>query len=154
MYLYEIKNFFVRNKVSKKHVYVVPCDMLPINRKLVLPTFIVCNLSPSNHQGSHWSAIYIDKNSNGTFFDSYGCELKVEDIVKFLKVKCKSIKFSKMQLQPNHSKLCGAYSCMFLIHVMNGGNLENFLAKFSLNFILNDKLIQRMFNRWNVEMNQ
>ena len=50
---------------------VFPSDVLPISIKQY-PACFIANVDKSNMPGSHWIAIYIDKDKQGTFFDSYG----------------------------------------------------------------------------------
>ena len=52
-------------------VDVYAADHVP---KILSPTpiAIVTNLDTSNKPGSHWIAIYIDRNGYGIYFDSYG----------------------------------------------------------------------------------
>lgn len=38
----------------------------------VYPTVLVANLDPDTKPGSHWVAVYFDKNGVADYFDSYG----------------------------------------------------------------------------------
>lgn len=142
MYQYELAAFLKR-RIPNQHVYVVPSDLLP--RQFALPAGFIVNLSPSDHGGSHWIAIFINAYGHGTYFCSFGMKPKVKTIQDFLRMHCKTVQINKQQLQATHSKYCGEYAAMFLISSFNGLGLSRFLQQFSTNLILNDMLIRKMF---------
>lgn len=144
MYQYELASFLNR-KLPSHHIFVGPCDQLP--SQFSLPAGFVINLSPGNHSGTHWVAIYINECGHGTYFCSFAMLPRVRHIQHFIRAHCKTIKYNGMQLQSQHSVFCGEYAAMFLIHSFNGLGLTHFQKYFSTNLILNDLLIRKMFSR-------
>lgn len=144
MFLYELSEFLLK-KILSKNIFVVPCDQLPA--KFSLPAGLIVNLSKSNHPGSHWVAIYIDKDGNATYFCSFGMKPKVKAIQNFLKLKTKSVRYNHVQLQKVSSPYCGQYAAVFLFYAFQNVKLETFLKHFSPNLSLNDNLILKMFDR-------
>lgn len=144
MYQFELIAF-LNQKLGNHLFYVVPSDLLP--SRFSLPAGFIVNLSPSNHGGSHWVAIYIDENGHGTYFDSFAMKPRVKTIQLFLRTHCKTLTLNRTQLQSQHSTVCGEYAAMFLLHSFNGLGLRRFLKLFSTNLILNDMLIGKMYAR-------
>lgn len=142
MFHYELVEFLSK-KLPNGNIYVTPSDLLP--KKFTLPAGFIVNLSPSDHGGSHWIAIFIDEEGEGTYFCSFAMRPKVRSIQYFLRMHCKKVHYNNMQLQAMKSTFCGQYSAMFLIHAFNGLGLSEYLKQFSTNLILNDMLIRKMF---------
>lgn len=145
MYTAEIVKFF-EDKGLSRVVQVVASDCLP--KKMKNNTALVINLSPSTDSGSHWIAIYRDALANLSYFCSFGTRSNVPSIDKFIRLNCKSIRFSDKCLQALQAKTCGEYVCVFLAHVLlYDADMNGFLKMFSQNPILNDLLIEKMFVR-------
>jgi len=57
--------------IIRRHVRgfdgVYSSDTLPDNPKL-----LVANTQPSDQDGEHWISIYVDRNGDGKYFDSFG----------------------------------------------------------------------------------
>lgn len=66
---------------------VFPCDELPKN--FTLPAAFVINLSKHNSRGSHWVGLFIDKQRNAEYFDSFGFQPNQSEIIQFIKLKSK-----------------------------------------------------------------
>lgn len=144
MYQYEL-SLFLKKKLPNKSIYVVPSDLFPT--QILLPAGFIVNLSPSDHEGSHWIGIYIDEYGNGVYFCSFAMKPSVKSIQLFLHMHCKTITYNTMQLQATNSKYCGEYAAMFLINAFKGLGLSEYLKVFSTNLIFNDMLIRKMFAR-------
>ncbi len=136
---------FLRRKLADRQVYVMPSDILP--ERFSLPAGFIVNLSSSNQPGTHWVAIYINECGEGTYFCSFAMKPQEKNIQNFLRMHCKTIEYNSMQLQSQHSDLCGHYAAIFLMHAFNGLGLTHFQKFFSTNLILNDLLIRKMFTR-------
>lgn len=139
---------FLKKKISSKNIYVVPCDYLP--SKFGLPAGFIVNLESSKYSGSHWIAIFIDAKGNASYFCSFGLPLKVKAIQTFLKRFAKSTEYSKQTLQTSRSELCGNYAALYLLYRFKNErlSLSRFLSQFSTNLVLNDRLIRRLFRRF------
>ena len=59
----------IRRFCRDKFQGVYSCDTLPPK-----PELLVCNTDPHDKPGTHWIAIYVDKNGRGEYFDSFGME--------------------------------------------------------------------------------
>lgn len=137
---------FLNRKLCNRRVYVVASDRLPT--KFSLPAGFIINLSPSNHPGTHWVALYIDERGDGTYLCSFAMLPRVRTIQNFIRFHCKTIEYNRMQLQSPQSAFCGHYAAIFLIHMFKGLGLRHFQKQFSTNLILNDLLVRRMFLRF------
>jgi hypothetical protein len=124
---------------------VFASDKLPRKRLRKTPSAFIVNLSPSNEIGSHWISIYIDENKHGYYFDSYGLQPNVDDIVKFLEIQCKSYHWSTREIQATNSTVCGAYAVCYIIFRMQSNNnrIRDFQDFFCGNPFINDLCIQR-----------
>lgn len=138
-----IISFF--DRYSHKGVFqgVFPCDMLP--KKITLPCALIINLSKSNHAGSHWVSLYINKDKYAEFLCSFGFRVRNFYIENFVKKHCKKISYNKIQLQHLSSNYCGLYAIIFIIYKMQGGRLQDFCKKFSLNCLINDIYIHKQY---------
>ena len=81
----------------------------------------VLNLENSNEDGSHWTALYNDKNENfSEYFDSYGMKPPLE-VVRFVKRNFrKPIYYNDNQLQQDESKNCGYFCKYYIINRSSG----------------------------------
>ena len=56
-------------KLSFKGVYAI--DEMKLIKTVSYPSSFVINLDPSCKPGSHWVAVYFDRNGVGEYFDSF-----------------------------------------------------------------------------------
>ena len=56
-------------KLSFKGVYAI--DEMKLINTVPYPSSFVINLDPSYKPGSHWVAVYFDRNGEGEYFDSF-----------------------------------------------------------------------------------
>lgn len=132
---------------KKSYTYgVYPSDKLPSAVKK--PSIIVCNIDPSYKPGSHWIAIYISKNNEIEYFDSYGMSPKNIYIKSFLNKLSKKFIYNNYRLQSDFSTLCGNYCCVYLYFKTKNKSLQDFLKYFTKHkyLHLNDKKILKQFN--------
>ena len=139
-----INEFIIAHQ--KKNIFkgVYPCDRLP--SKFTLPAVFVVNLSKHDEPGTHWIAIFINKNGVAFYFDSFGFDIRNDDIRDFLKKKSKRILHNKKQLQHISSNKCGLFCCAFAIAILKECSIEEFLNKFSVNLFINDRIIDSMYD--------
>ena len=117
-----LSNLYVQRlcNIVLKHNFlgVFPVDKFPTNiKKQKLPCSFIINLSESTEKGSHFTCIYITKNSI-EYFDSYGMQPFISRIIKFVnKMKKEHRKFTHnaTMLQPLDSYHCGLYVIAFLL---------------------------------------
>lgn len=74
----------------------------------------VCNTADSRNSGEHWTAIYIDRDARGEYFDSYGFAPN-EVFTDFLEKYCIEWTFNTTPLQSPLTTVCGQY-CIFWLH--------------------------------------
>jgi hypothetical protein len=137
-----LKYFTIRDRAQFLGVF--SSDMLPT--KLKFPVGLIINTAPSTNPGDHWVSIYITKNRDGFYFDSFGMPPKVPSIIKFLKKNCKTLDYSTKQIQHLKSIKCGQFSAIYLKFRISGGSSKDFLNLFSINLMLNEKIINSYFS--------
>jgi hypothetical protein len=119
---------FQIRKALKCHPQFVGCyaaDELP---KKLMHGGLVVNTDARNMPGTHWNAIYVNKNGVGEFFDSYGLPPIVPQHKKYLNM-CKYWRNSPAQLQSMSSSVCGHYSILYLDARFHGVSLQKFLNR-------------------------
>lgn len=125
---------------------VLASNHLPATIKR-LPACFVINTDPSWKAGSHWLALYFDKNGNAEFFDSYGKELKnypfLYDFVHRHTFNCKQHNF---QLQGSFSSTCGQFCIYFLLWRVRGITYEQILRSFHKSSDANDIIVVSFVN--------
>lgn len=142
----QLRVFLKKFKTRGVKISVCAIDQLPEKLKRGRNYAFVTNLSKITDVGSHWIAMYIDKEGNGCYFDSYGFQPKSFQLLDFLKYNCKSVKYNCRQIQQLTSKVCGMYAACFIIHMVKGCEFTDFIRKFSKNCIINDNFIIKNFN--------
>lgn len=125
---------------------VCAIDQLPRTLEKNKEYGFVINLSRATEPGTHWTALYIDKQRNATWFCSYSFKPQGYYIQNFFKKNCKRISCNKNQLQQLNSTVCGMYATLFILHMMNKFTLSSFEKRFSKNLLLNDIIIEKMYN--------
>lgn len=146
MHQFELENF-LRKKLNSDSFDVLPFDMLPA-KLTKFPFAFIINLDESTLPGSHWVAVTFDKNSDATYFCSYGMKPNNETIQSFLRVNAKSVNYNNKELQQTKSGVCGEYSAVFIVQSMcHHKSLEHFLRHFGPNLTLNDFYIRKIFAR-------
>jgi hypothetical protein len=144
----DIMNHFDRKNEVFRGVFA--CDELEKTQLKKLPAAFIVNLDTSKQPGSHWISIYIAKNRQGYYFDSFGFKPANKHILKFLKKNCETCNYNENQLQGMNSSVCGLYSIMFVLYKM-GKTLPrispiNFDKYFSKNTYVNDLNTSRTIN--------
>jgi hypothetical protein len=129
--------------ISRCFVGVFPCNKLP--KKISWPTCLIANTQPSNNDGEHWIAIFINKEGYGDYFCSYGQKpLKV--FADFLDKHTQSWYYSQKCLQNELSTTCGQY-CLFFLHARaNGLSLEKLQTLFTRDKLENDEIVTAYIN--------
>jgi hypothetical protein len=139
----QLTNFFTKRD-SAQFIGVFSSDKLPT--KIKYPVALIVNTAPSTNPGDHWIAIYITRNRDGYYFDSFGRPPTVSSIISFLKKNCKTIDFNTKQIQHLKSIKCGQFSALYLKYRISGGSSQNFLSLFNINLMLNEKIVNSYFS--------
>ena len=135
-------------KLKPCFIGVFPCDLLP--KHVSWPCALIANTQPSNSEGEHWVAIFINKEGYGDFFCSYG-QPPASVFVRFINNNCASWNYSKKCLQDFMSTTCGQHAVFFLHARSNGLSLSKFLSLFTTNRGENDEIVTAFINgKYNV----
>lgn len=131
----ELKTFLQRFKNTN----VVSSNELPENFKL--PLGLVINLSKNYEPGSHWVGLFINKNKQGYYMDSFG-KPPIESIKKFIDENCDYFEYNKVRLQQYHSNVCGKYAALFICSCFRD---INFYHSFNKNPFINDFNVNKFY---------
>lgn len=123
---------------------VFPSDRLPEDIKQY-PASLIANVDKSNQPGSHWIAIYIDREEQGIFFDSYGNGpgYYTDSFKAFLEKNTKNYKFNTKCLQSMYSTVCGHYCLYFILMKSRRFSLETIVSRFGENKSHNDETVKQ-----------
>lgn len=119
---------------------VYPSDMIPETWQI--PAALVFNTDNSKKSGTHWVAAYVDRESSGYYFDSYGLKPYIPDHVMRLRKNCKTLRYNDHQLQSVSSDVCGHFCVMFLYYMACGLGFREFLKLFTLDLHKNDLVVE------------
>ena len=127
-------------KIFQKFLGCFPADLQPKTRRTNFS--IVFNLSKHNEKGTHFVAIYTDKEKL-IYFDSFGEPIMNNLIQNFVNkhLKEKKIVFNKTKIQHDLSSFCGIFCLSFLAAQENQIPLKEYLNNFDkTDLMLNDKI--------------
>ena len=97
-----------------KSVYYGVCAKNELPDTDVRPLAIIVNSDPSTQDGTHWSAIYLQQNGTGEYFDSYG-QPPNQVVLKYLQKQAPNmLSYNARMLQNWWSTVCGAYCVQYL----------------------------------------
>ena len=125
---------------------VYACDQLP-KRYVPRPSAFVVNTDPSTLPGEHWVAIYITRDGEGEYFDSYGQPVKLPEIKTFLKKNARRTYHNRRPLQGPWTAVCGQYCIFFLLQRCRGLTMTKIVNLFSLDKRDNDVLVNDFIRR-------
>lgn len=136
-------NGYIENtgcKILKNFIGCFPSDLQPITKKAKFS--IIFNLSKHDEKGSHFVAIYKDK-ERLIYFDSFGEPVSNKLLLKFINKHQKHRKYSynKTKIQDDSSSFCGIFCLSFLATQENNISLAKYLQNFNkTNLCLNDQI--------------
>lgn len=104
---------------------VFASDELP--SQVRYPCGLIANTDPGHLPGTHWVAMYINKNGQGEYFDSYGLQPLVKEHEKFLETNCSRWRHSTLTLQSLTSSVCGHFCMLFLHYRAKGYSFQKYL---------------------------
>ena len=103
----------------------------------------VINLHEYADVGTHWIALYVQKNEV-IYFDSFGVEHVPKEIQKF--IGHKNTKTNIFRIQADNSIVCGYFCIGFIDFMFAGRSLIDFTSLFSpYDFKKNDDIILSCF---------
>ena len=139
----DIRNIILPFQIHGIFKGVFPCDLLP--KKFTLPAAFIINLSEHDSLGSHWVGLYIDRNHEAEYFDSFGFPPIQNHIQHFIRKYSRNLTFNSKQLQHIVSNKCGKYVILFILCKMYGKSPIEVFEKFSSNLIVNEIVIESQF---------
>uniref|UniRef100_A0A158P5B5 Ubiquitin-like protease family profile domain-containing protein n=1 Tax=Tetranychus urticae TaxID=32264 RepID=A0A158P5B5_TETUR len=93
---------------------VYALDQLP--RWILAPSSVIINLDESYKPGSHWVAVYFDKNKVAHYFDSFGRQPQ-GNILTFIEANSDYYIYNPIKYQGNLSIACGYFCILFVLSV-------------------------------------
>lgn len=130
--------FYHLSQLPNHTIRVYPSDMIP--KTWEKPAALVFNTDNSKKPGTHWVAVYVDKNSQAWYFDSYGIPPLIPEHVRSLRNNCKTIRHNDQQMQSPASTVCGQFCIMFLYCMTMCEKFEDFRDLFSKDLTRNDAI--------------
>ena len=88
----------------------------------------VINLDEYKNVGTHWIALFCNKNTT-IYFDSFSAEHIPKEIKKF--IENKNIKANIFRVEENDSVMCGYFCIGFIDFMLAGKKLADFTNLFS-----------------------
>ena len=92
------------------------------------PSSFVINLDLSYKPGSHWVAVYFDRNSVGEYFDSFAFSPSY-DVDNFLRSHAKGWQYNRMQVQELYTTMCGQFVVFYIYQKSGGLTLEEVILR-------------------------
>ena len=132
---------FVKRLCRNQFQGVFSCDTLPAK-----PELLVCNTDPQDKPGTHWIAIYVDKNGRGEYFDSFGMEPPAV-FRDYMNKHCRHWTFNRKKLQSVLSRFCGNYCCFYCVYRYNGFSMNKIVSMFTNDTTFNDLLVHKFVCR-------
>ena len=137
-------NFLGHSTPFFKGVY--PSDLLPFDILVKYKKIsLIINLDPHTKPGSHYVALFINKNLNNkvVYFDPFGKNLTNENIIKFVKKINKNYIFSTKKIQHDNSDYCGLFCLAFCVYIYKNKPFYIFLDMFINNSMKNNFIVHR-----------
>ena len=104
------------------------------NNNIKIGTYVI-NLDEYRNIGTHWVALYVN-NKTIIYFDSFGVEHILKEIMKFIKSRFlgnKNIIRKIYRIQAYDSIMCGYFCIGFINFMFNGNSLTVYTNLFSPN---------------------
>ena len=108
-------------KLSFKGVYAI--DEMKLIKTISYPSSFVINLDPSYKPGSHWVAMYFDRNGVGEYFDSFA-HYPPHKAEHFVYLHAKRWQYIRMQVQEIYTTTCGQF-IVFCIYQKSRTNVRS-----------------------------
>lgn len=119
---------------------VYPRNRLP--RFFHRPCALIVNTDKFGGPGEHWVAIWLDRNGQGEYFDSFGAPPVFEEVEKFLKSNCTNYNYNRIMYQDVTSAMCGVYVLYYILMKSRGVRMSRMTRLLHSRFPLrNDRLV-------------
>ena len=104
-------------KLFFRGVYAI--DEMKSIKTVSYPSSFVINLDLSYKPGSHWVAVYFDKNGVAEYFDSFA-HYPPHKVVHFLCSHAKRWQYNCMQVQELYTMTCGQFVVFYIYQKSRG----------------------------------
>lgn len=136
----ELENLVKQDPVLKKiFLGVFPSDKLP--KSMTKPSALIINTDPSYKKGEHWVAVFFDAWNQVEYFDSYGLEPAVPEVIQFISKNVVKYSHNSVCLQSLTSSVCGMYCVFYLFYKSRGYKLEDICNMFTNDAVSNDAIV-------------
>ena len=98
-------------KLSVKGFHAI--DEMKLIKSVSYPSCFVINLDPSYKPGSHWVAVYFDRNDEGEYSDSFA-RYPPHKVDHFLCSHAKGWQYNRMQVQEIYTTTCGQFVVFYI----------------------------------------
>ena len=120
---------------------VFALNTLPIS--IPIESGLICNTDPNWKPGTHWIAIYRDKDGYAEFFDPYGIPPLHNEFIDFMNNNSTlGIRWSDRQLQCVDCVTCGYYCIEYIKFRCKNLSLNDLISSFSTDTYLNDIFVR------------
>lgn len=101
-----------------RYLGTFPLDKVPLHfiRNATLQHFVI-NTHTSNLHGQHWIAVTVHNNNKAYIFDSFGVPPPTLLVNQLQRRGITKIYYSKHQVQPFNTEICGELALSHLLHV-------------------------------------
>ena len=141
---YDLHDFLSRYaQESFQGVYAY--DTFQPVRREQLPISLVINACPTSVEMGHWVAVFINRNREGIFFDSYGLRPWGKFYV-FLKNNSSERFYNTMILQKDKVS-CGQHCIYFICQMTKGRTLGDVLTLYRTSDMSPDRMVNDYFNK-------
>ena len=126
---------------KNRFIGVFPADKIPKNiLQYSLPCCFIANTDPSWLSGTHWVSVFVDKNGNIEYFDSYGRRPMSPQMKTFCG---KVYQYNPCMIQSLFSTSCGQFCIFYLVHRCKGVSLQKVMNMFNINNVeYNENLVK------------
>lgn len=138
--------YTLHGRCRGQFVGVFARDRLPTRLPRRRPLVIVCNTDPHYRTGEHWISMYLDVDSRGEYFDSFGQE-PLPIFRRFLDRHCTTWIRNERQLQSVISRFCGHYVIFYCLYRCFGYTMRDIDNCFTTDTSLNDAIVHAIVCR-------
>ena len=124
-----------------KGIYAI--DEMKLINTVSYPSSFVINLDSSYKPGSHWVAVYFDRNGIGEYFEPFA-PYPPQEADHFLCSHAKWWQYNHMQVQELYTTTCGQFVLFYVYQKSSGLTLEVIVHEYfsSHNKLKNDLLVK------------
>ena len=119
---------------------VFAADQIPL--VWMRPTAFIFNTQRHNKHGLHWVAIFVNKNGDAWYFDSFGVPPYRPDHINRIRRNVRKFRWNSRQLQSGTSDKCGYFCLMFLHYMSVGLGIEHFFKNSSSDLHKNNQIVR------------